>query len=101
MTTSFRHRERTHELGSSPADDGPVLSFQRCTGKRYGKTSAVSFSKSVKGMSLKFGGQHPSGIENRPMNSDRAQPTAVRYFLFNAVRENDTAGLSRSRSRNP
>ncbi|MQM11009.1 hypothetical protein Taro_043903 [Colocasia esculenta] len=37
----------------------------------------------------------------RPMKSDRAQPTAVRYFLFNAVRENDTAGLPGLGSRNP
>ncbi|MQM04600.1 hypothetical protein Taro_037400 [Colocasia esculenta] len=97
-TIFFRYREKAHELGSSPADGGPVLSFQCRSGKRYGRTSAVSFSKSVKGLSLKFGGQHSSGIENGPMNSDRAQPMVVRYFLFNTVRENDTAGLLRSRS---
>ncbi|MQL92515.1 hypothetical protein Taro_025136 [Colocasia esculenta] len=100
-TTSFRYREQAHELRSSPAEGGPVLSFQRRTGKRYDRTSGAWFSKSVKVLSLKFGGQHPSGIQNRPMDSDRARIPAVRFFLFKAVRENDTAGLPGLGSRNP
>ncbi|MQM11006.1 hypothetical protein Taro_043904 [Colocasia esculenta] len=101
QSTAVRYREQAHELGSSPADGSLVLSFQRRTGKRYGRTSAVSFSKSVKELSLKFGGQHPSGIKNRPVDSDRARIPAVRCFLFKAVRENDTAGLPGLGSRNP
>ncbi|MQM09728.1 hypothetical protein Taro_042601 [Colocasia esculenta] len=142
-TTSFRYGEQTHEVGSSPDFSSPGLPFQSRARKRYGRTSGAWFSKSVKGLSLKFGGQypsdsrspglpfqsrarkrydrtsgawfsksvkglslkfggqHPSGMENRPMESDRAQISAVQDFLFKAVRENDTAGLSGLGSRNP
>ncbi|MQL81757.1 hypothetical protein Taro_014226 [Colocasia esculenta] len=40
-------------------------------------------------------------MKNRPMDSDRALIPEVQYFLFKAVRENDTAGLPRLGSRNP
>ncbi|MQL88960.1 hypothetical protein Taro_021526 [Colocasia esculenta] len=96
-----RYEEQTHGFGSSPDSSSPVLPFQSRARKRYGRTSGAWFSKSVKGLSLKFGGQHPSGMKNRPMNSDQAQIPAVRDFLFKAVRENDTAGLPGLGSRNP
>ncbi|MQL77863.1 hypothetical protein Taro_010271 [Colocasia esculenta] len=95
------YEEQTHGFGSSPDVGSPVLPFQNRARKRYGRTSGAWFSKSVKGLSLKFGGQHLSGMKNRPKNSDRAQIPAVRYYLFKTVRENDTAGLPGLGSRNP
>ncbi|MQM03350.1 hypothetical protein Taro_036131 [Colocasia esculenta] len=100
-TESLGYDEQTPELRSSPDVGSPILPVQSRARNRYGRTSRAWFSKSAKGLSLKFGGQHPSDMKNKPMNSDRAQMPAVRYFLFKAVREIDTAGLPRLGSRNP
>ncbi|MQL70914.1 hypothetical protein Taro_003276 [Colocasia esculenta] len=75
--SEVRYEEQTHELGSSPDSNSLVLPVQSRTRKRYGRTSGVWFSKSVKGLSLNFGGQHPSDMKNRPMDSDRAQMLAT------------------------
>ncbi|MQL85364.1 hypothetical protein Taro_017880 [Colocasia esculenta] len=56
------------------------------------RTSGAWFSKSVKGLSLKFGGQPPSDMKNEPMDSDQAQMPAVRNFVLKTTqRKTDTA----------
>ncbi|MQM18208.1 hypothetical protein Taro_051196 [Colocasia esculenta] len=72
-TEPLGYEEPIYELGPGPHTGDPTLHAQSRAEKRSGKTSRAWFSKSVKVLSLKFGGQSPRDMRNQYMNLDRAQ----------------------------